>query len=83
MAGTVPRTGDAFVLSDQDYRYGIGPVLARITNVVGRVEYHGEPWWTVEAEVANGTPENHGGWTRRQLYIREATFSQTRQIPIV
>lgn len=81
-AGT-PGINDVFVLSEPDYRYGIGPVLARVVKVIGCVEYHGEPWWFVEADVADGTPENHGGWSHRQLYIREATFSRTRHIPTV
>lgn len=76
-----PRINDVFVLPEQEYRYGVGPVLARIVNVVGRVKYRGESWWEVEAEVAEGTPENHGGWLRRGLYIREATLSRNRQIP--
>jgi hypothetical protein len=71
-----PRVNGAFVLTEEDYRYEIGPVLARITNVVGRVEYQGEPWWAVEAKVANGTPDSHAGWRSRELYIREAAFTQ-------
>jgi hypothetical protein len=71
-----PRVNGAFVLAEADYRYEIGPVLARITNVVGRVEYQDESWWAVQAKVANGTPDSHGGWRVRELYIREAALTQ-------
>lgn len=78
-----PEPGQIFVLPESEYRYGVGPVIAHVTAVVGGVEYHGEPWWHISGKVANGTPENHGGWQDRELYIRWATFRQTRQLPIV
>jgi hypothetical protein len=76
-----PRPGEILVLAEDDYRYGIGPILARISIILARVEYHGEPWWSVQAEAANGTPENHGEWHRRDLYVREATLPDTRRPP--
>jgi hypothetical protein len=81
MSASPPLPGDAFILSEADYTYGVGPVLAHIVSVFGPVQYHGEPWWSVEADVAHGTPERHGGWNRRDIYIREASFSRTRQVP--
>lgn len=83
MTASAPRVDDVFVLPEPDYRYGVGPIVARILTVVGPVEYRGERWWSVTADVANGTPDNHGGWSHRGLYLREATFPQTRQVPIV
>lgn len=74
-----PRHGDTFVLSDRDYLYGTGPIVVRVEKVVRALNYDNEPWWQVEAQAANGTPENHGGWHSRQVYIREAAFPQTRQ----
>lgn len=79
--GGPPRPGDVLVLSEEDYRYGIGPVVARVEVVVGRVEYRGEQWWSVQAQAANGTPDNHGGWHPRDLYVREATLTTTRRSP--
>lgn len=83
VAGNVrpPRTGDVFVLPESEYRYGAGPLIARVKQVRELVEYHDEPWWLVSAEAANGTPENHGAWHERDLYIRESTFSRTRRVP--
>lgn len=74
-----PQAGDTFILSDRDYRYGSGPIVARIKNVVSLVEYDNEPWWRIEADAANGTPQSHGGWHCRELYIRQSSFPQTRQ----
>ena len=67
-----PQPGQTFVLSEQDYRYGLGPVVARILKLIEVVTYDNEPWWQVEADVAQGTPRNHGGWVQRQLYIRQS-----------
>ena len=74
-----PQPGETFVLTDQDYRYGAGPIIVRISKVIAQVQYGNKPWWHVKAEAANGTPENHGGWHCREVYIRESTFLQTRR----
>lgn len=74
-----PRVGDIFVLPEDDYRYGLGPVIARIVRVVGPVDYRDEPWWAVEADVADGTPDNHCGWSPRSLYVRESTLAANRR----
>jgi hypothetical protein len=76
-----PAAGDAYVLAEEDYAYGVGPVLARIVTVFGRIEYLGEPWWYVEADVAQGDPKAHSGWHRRELNIREASFPRTLRRP--
>jgi hypothetical protein len=76
--GAAPRAGDVFAVGEPDYRYGIGPVVARVQEVHGRVEYHGEPWWHVAAATANGTPARHGGWQDRDLYLRETALDATR-----
>jgi hypothetical protein len=78
-----PRRGDVFVLPEDDYKFGIGPVIARVTAVHSREEFDAETWWHVSAAVANGTPDRHGGWQTRDLYIREATFPRTRRVPRV
>lgn len=76
-----PRPGDVHVLPESEYRYGVGPVIARITKVREQVEYRGEPWWLVSAAVANGDPSNHGGFVARDLYVRQASLHQTRRVP--
>lgn len=83
MAAGVPalRVGDVLLLPESEYLYGVGPVIARIRVVHGQVEYRGEPWWHATGEVANGDPSNHGGFTSRDLYVRHASLSRTRQVP--
>lgn len=78
-----PRAGEAFVLPEDDYRYGVGPIVAHVKQVIGRVPYHDEQWWVVVAEVAEGTANNPGLWREQELYIREASFPRTRQVPKV
>lgn len=71
-----PRAGDVLALAEPDYRYGVGPVVARVSKVLGAVEYDGEPWWQVEAQAAGGTPQRHGGWADRSLYVRAAALGR-------
>lgn len=75
-----PHVGEVFALADQDYTYGVGPIIARVTNVYGQDEYHGEPFWSVRAEIAQGTPEHHGTWVSRDIYIREGSFPKSRLV---
>ena len=75
-----PQPGDVFALREDDYKYGKGPLVAHVTEVVEQVEDNGEPWWNIVAEVATGTLiSNTGMWNERPLYIREKTFPRTRR----
>lgn len=80
---TVLRLGDVLLLPESEYRYGVGPVIARITEICGQVEYRGEQWWLVSGDVANGDPSNHGGFVARELYVRQASLPHSRQVPRV
>lgn len=74
----VPRPGDLLALTEDQYRFGIGPVLVRVRvrAILAAVEYDGQPWWHVSGEVANGTAENHGGWIDRDVYVEAAALRQ-------
>jgi hypothetical protein len=74
-----PRPGDVLVLPESDYLYGRGPVVARVKAVTRRGEYNGEPWWDLVAEIAEGTPERHGRWNERPVWVREATLPRNRR----
>jgi hypothetical protein len=50
-----PLLGESVELSDEDYRYGVGPIVAIIVETIERIEYNNEPWWFVDAQVAQGT----------------------------
>lgn len=73
-----PRVGEAYALPEDDYRYGRGAVVVRIRQVHGPVEYRGEPWWHVSVDAASGTPQWHGGFNERDLYLRASTMPMTR-----
>lgn len=81
MTGRPPllRAGDVLLLPESEYRYGVGPVIVQVAEICGQVEYRDEPWWLVSGAVANGTPENHGGFVSRDVYIRQASLFQNRQ----
>lgn len=74
----VPLPGETLVLAESDYLYGVGPVLAQVIDVLAPIRYRGEPWWHVEARAADGTPDNHGGWVVRELYVRAAALPSAR-----
>lgn len=76
-----PRPGDVLVLPEDDYLYGTGPVVARVKAVTRRDRYHGEPWWDLVAYVAVGTPERHGEWIERPVWVRELTIPKNRRPP--
>lgn len=73
MAGShvPPLPGEFYALSEESYRYGVGPVLVRIVTVNALLPYHGEPWWQVTADYTLGTPERHApGWRPVEFYLR-------------
>lgn len=76
----VLRAGDVLLLPESEYLFGVGPIVARIAEVLGQVEYRGELWWHASGDVANGDPSNHGGFVPRELYVRQASLLQTRQV---
>lgn len=49
LPGTVPEVGAVYQLGDEDYRFGTGALLCRVTNVLRETVYDNEPWWEVEA----------------------------------
>jgi hypothetical protein len=74
----LPWRDGQFAVTEDDYRYGIGPVVVRDVRPVAQVMYRGEPWWHVSAQVANGVPQNHGGWVEREIYLRATVISIPR-----
>jgi hypothetical protein len=67
-----PVVGTTYHLEEPEYRFGTGPILARVTHVVGPVDFGAggqvSTWWEVEAVCKPpGTP--YPGQPR-QLYIR-------------
>lgn len=80
-----PRPGMVLVLADDQYRFGVGPVLCRVIEVIAPVLFDEVLWWHVGGECAYGTPDHHGGWQERELYVvgsavRPSAGVQARQV---
>lgn len=70
---TAPQVGTTYVLGDQDYQFGTGPLLCRVTRVLRQTTYDGESWYEVEAMVK--PPGTVGPAYERRLYLRDAAIS--------
>ncbi|HEX8348259.1 MAG TPA: hypothetical protein VF657_26550 [Actinoplanes sp.] len=70
-----------FAVAEPDYLYGVGPIVVRNVRAMAQVLYRGEPWWHVKAQVANGVPENHGGWIAREIYLRATAIPARGTLP--
>lgn len=68
----MPKIGDIYSLAENDYRYGTGPLVARVVEVVKEVLFQNEPWWDVEAVVK--PPDTNGPGRERRLYVRAASL---------
>ncbi len=69
---TRPVVGLTYRLEEADYRYGIGPLLVRVTRVIQRVDYGGDAWWEVDAVTKH--PDTQGPGRQRCLYVRAAAL---------
>lgn len=72
MTSARPVVGQTYNLRDQDYRYGLGSLEARVTRVFTPVDFGVdgvvEVWWDVEAVCK--APGMTGQGQERALYIR-------------
>jgi len=76
-----PRPGEVLALSESAYRFGLGPIVLHVAEVLNLVEFDGAPWWEIAGEVASGTPARHGGWITRTLYVDAAAVQSARRPP--
>lgn len=70
---SAPQVGTTYALGDQDYQFGTGPLLCRVTRVLRQTIYDNEPWFEVEAMVKR--PGTVGPAHERRLYLREAAIT--------
>jgi hypothetical protein len=71
-----PVIGQTYLLREADYRYGVGPLLVRVTKVLepshfgegGKVEV----WWLIEAMTK--PPDATGPGLQRELYVRASSL---------
>jgi hypothetical protein len=64
-----PAPGTVLRLTDDQYRFGVGPLLCRVQQVIGLVHIDDAPWWHLRGQCANGTAAHHGPWSGRELYV--------------
>ncbi len=56
-------------LGDEQYKFGVGPIVVRDAVVESSILDGGETWYLVGAQVATGTVDRHGEWLPRQIYV--------------
>jgi hypothetical protein len=76
-----PGPGTTLHLTENQYKFGVGPLLCRVRAVIAPVEFDGALWWHLDADCAQGTPEHHGGWTTRELYVPATAIPRPRPTP--
>lgn len=79
--GTSPVIGGWYLLGEDDYKFGQGPLLVRVTRVLGPVEF-GEGasaalWWRVQAVCT--VPQHTGPGQQRSLYVRSDCLEGARR----
>lgn len=80
MSGS-PEVGETYALADEDYRFGAGALLCRVTKIIGERDFGEggkiETWWEVEGICK--APRTPGPGCPRQLYIRAAGLGKARR----
>jgi hypothetical protein len=57
-------------LADAQYRFGAGPLICRVVDVLDLLHLDdGPPWWHLRGECAHGVRARHGGRHVRELYV--------------
>lgn len=74
-------SGRVLTLGESQYRFGVGPILVRDIRVRQQIVVDDALWWHIEAEVANGTADSHGGWLRRELYVEDTALPRAAGPP--
>lgn len=69
-----PQRGMVLALAEADYKFGVGPLLCRVTDVIAPVIFDDVLWWHLSGECANGTPAHHSGWQPRELYVIDSAI---------
>ncbi|MFI5492706.1 hypothetical protein [Actinoplanes sp. NPDC051859] len=78
-ASDPPRPGEVYALAEENYRYGVGPVLVHIVSVNALLPYHDEPWWQVTADFTTGVPDRHSPqWRSAEMYLRADGLAAAR-----
>lgn len=80
MSGRVkPKAGLELRLSGAEYKYGAGPLLGRITEVIQEAQFDGERWWLLRAECRPANPGGFIGPHERELYVIASAILRASQ----
>jgi hypothetical protein len=64
------------VLTESEYKFGLGPLLCRVRHVIEPVLFDEVLWWHLAGECAHGTREHHSGWHDRELYVIDSAVDR-------
>lgn len=76
-----PAVDAVYHLNETDYKFGVGPLLARITQVIGPVQFGegGKTEWWRQVETVCTVPGSVGNGQPRSLYVRAACLANARR----
>lgn len=72
-----PEAGTVYRLGENDYRYGVGPLVVKVTKVIAETVFDNQPWWDVEGLAKH--PDYVGPGQERRLYMRAASLRTARR----
>jgi hypothetical protein len=65
-------------LAEDQYKFGVGPLVCRVGTVIARVTFDGRPWWHLRGECKLGTLDTLQEvvrWSQRELYVDAAALT--------
>ena len=75
-SGRVPAPGDVLHLGDEDYRFGVGPLILRVTEVLQMQRLSDGPWLAVRGVTI--TWDGRDGDERQVLVRLDASLRGRR-----
>ncbi len=78
-------SSDCVQLGDEQYKFGVGPIVVRNAVVESSLIDGVETWYLVGAQVATGTVDRHGEWLPREIYVPANVVNLLRragQVPV-
>ena len=70
-----PIVGETLHLREQDYRFGVGTLIATVSFVVDVVSFDNEPWWHIRAWCRRVRSDPGA---QRELYVRAGSVRAAR-----
>lgn len=61
---------ETHLVTEAEYKFGVGPILVHSVEIIAETLFDNELWFHVDASVANGDWQRHGGFVRREIYLK-------------